>query len=69
MDDVYKNVEKQNQNKKHKILIVFGGMIAGTLNNKKLFPVVTEYILEEESQIFLPFLLQNLIFLWQKMLD
>ena len=68
MDDVYKNVEKQNQNKKRKILIVFDGMIAGMLNNKKLFPVVTEYILEEESKIFLPFLLQNLVFLWQKTL-
>ena len=51
------------------MLIVFDGMIAGKLNNKKLFPVVTEYLLEEESKIFLSFLLQNLIFLWQKMLD
>ena len=34
MDDIYKNIEKYNPNKKRKILIVFDDMIADTINNK-----------------------------------
>ena len=36
MDDIYKNSEEYNSNKKRKILIVFDDMIADVLNNKKL---------------------------------
>ena len=36
MDDVYKNIEDYNPNKKRKILILFDDMIADTLYNKKL---------------------------------
>ena len=42
MQDVYKNIEDYNPNKKGKILIVFDDMIADMINNKKLNPVVTE---------------------------
>ena len=42
MDDIYKNIEEYNSNKKCKILIVFGDMIADMLSNKKLHPIVTE---------------------------
>ena len=49
MDDIYKNIEKCNPNKKHKILIVFYDMIANMLSNKKLNLVVTEYLLDAES--------------------
>ena len=42
MDDIYKNIEEYNPNKKPKILIVFEDMIAGMLNNKKINPIVTE---------------------------
>ena len=42
MDDIYKNIEKYNPNKKRKILIVFNDMVADMLSNKKLNPVVTE---------------------------
>ena len=35
MDDIHKNIEKHNPNKKHKILIVFHDMIADMLSNKK----------------------------------
>ena len=42
MDDIYKNIEEYNPNKKRKILIVFDDMIADMLSNKKLNPVVTE---------------------------
>ena len=42
MNDIYKNIEEYNSNKKCKILIVFGDMIADMLSNKKLHPIVTE---------------------------
>ena len=35
MDDIYKNIEEYNSNKKRKILIVFDDMIADILSNKK----------------------------------
>ena len=41
MDDIYKNTEEYNPNKKCKILIVFDNMIADMLNNKKLNSIVT----------------------------
>ena len=42
MDDIYKNIEKYNPNKKRKILIVFDDMVADMLSNKKLNPIITE---------------------------
>ena len=42
MDDIYKNIEEYNLNKKRKILIIFDDMMADMLNNKKLNPVVAE---------------------------
>ena len=36
MDDIYKNVEEYNPNKKLKILIVFDDLIADMLSNKNL---------------------------------
>ena len=42
MDDIYKNIEECNPNKKRKTLIVFDDMIADMLNDKKLNPIVTE---------------------------
>ena len=42
MNNIYKNIEEYNANKKRKILIVFDHMIADMLSNKKLNPIVTE---------------------------
>ena len=42
MQDVYKNIEEYNLGKRCKVLIVFDDMIADTINNKKLNPIVTE---------------------------
>ena len=42
MDDIYKNIEEYNPNKKRKIFIVFDNMIADMLDNKKLNLIVTE---------------------------
>ena len=40
--NIYKNIEEYNQNKKHKILIVFDDTMADMLSNKKLNLTVTE---------------------------
>ena len=42
MQDIYKNIEKYNLEKKHKVLIVFDNTIVDMGNNKKLNPIVTE---------------------------
>ena len=42
MDDIYKNIEECNPNKKGKILIVFENMVADMTNNKKRNLIVTE---------------------------
>ena len=42
IDDIYKNIEEYNPNKKRNILIVFDNVIADMVINKKLNPVVPE---------------------------
>ena len=42
MDDIYKNIEESNPDKKCKIFIVFDDMIGDMLNNRKHNPIVTE---------------------------
>ena len=42
IDDIYKNIEEHNPNKKRKILMAFDDMIANMLSNKKLNSIVTE---------------------------
>ena len=69
MQDVYKNIENYNPEKKRKVLIVFDNMIADLINNKKLNPVVTELFIEVENSIFLLYLLLTCISKCQKMLD
>ena len=41
MQDVYKNIEEYNLEKKRKILIVVDDMIADIISDKKFNPVVT----------------------------
>ena len=38
-DDIYKNIEEYNSDKKQKILIVFDDMITDMLSNKQLNPI------------------------------
>ena len=60
MDDIYKNIEKYNSNKKRKILIVFDDMIADMLSNKKINPIVTElFIRGRKLNIYLVFTMQS----------
>ena len=44
MDDNYKSIEEHNTNKESQILIVFDGMIADMLRNKKLNSAVIELL-------------------------
>ena len=60
MDDIYKNTEKFNPNKKQKILIVFDDMIADMLSNKKLNQIVTElFMIGRKLNISLVFITQS----------
>ena len=61
MDDIYKNVEEYNPNKKRKTLIVFDDMITECLVMKKLNSVVTEsFIRGTELNIYLIFITQTI---------
>ena len=60
MQDVYRNIENYNPNKKRKILIVFYDMIADMINNKRLNPVVTElFIRGRKLNISVVFITQS----------
>ena len=69
MDNIYKNIDEYNPNKKRKILIVFDDIISDMLSNKKLNPIVTELFILSRKLKFLSYFLQNFILLYQKMLD
>ena len=59
MQDIYKNINEYNIDKERKILIAFDGMIADTMNNKKLSSIVTElFIRGRKLNIFLVFITQ-----------
>ena len=60
MDDIYKNIEEYNPNKKRKTLILFDDIIADMLSNKKHNPIVTElFITERKLNISLVFIRQS----------
>ena len=60
MDDIYKNIEEHNPNKKRKILIFFQDLIADMLSNKKLRLIVTElFIRGRKLNIYLLFITQT----------
>ena len=60
MQDVYKNIDKYNEDKECKILIAFDDMIADVINNKKLNSVVTElFIRGRKLNISIAFITQS----------
>ena len=60
MDDIYKNTEEYNPNKKRKTLIVFDDMIADMHNNEKLNKIVTElFIRVRKLNVALVFITQS----------
>ena len=60
MQDVYKNIEDYNPNKKRRVLIVSDDMIADMINNKRLNPIVTElFIRGRKLGISIAFITQS----------
>ena len=60
IDDVYENLEDYNPIKKRRVLIVFDDIIADMESNKKLSPIVTEWILRgRKLDISLVFISQS----------
>ena len=60
MDDIYKNIEEYNPNKKRTILIVFHDMITDMLSYKKINSIVTElFIRGRKLNISLAFIPQS----------
>ena len=60
MQDVYKNIDEYNKDKKRKILIAFDDMIADIINKKKLDSIVTElFIRGRKLNISLAFITQS----------
>ena len=69
MDDIYKNIEKYNPNKKRKIFVIFDDMIPDMLSNKKLNPIVIElFIRGRKLNISIVFITQS-YFAVPKILD
>ena len=69
MQDVYKSIEEYCLGKKRKVLIVFDGVIADMINNKKLNLVVTElFIRGRKFNISMVYIMQS-YFNFQKILN
>ena len=60
VNDIYKNIEEYNPNKKRKILIIFDDITANMLSNKKFNPIVTKLFKRRRKlNIFLVFITQS----------
>ena len=60
INDLYKNIEEQNPNKKRKLLVTFDDIIADMLSNKNLNSIVTElFIRGRKLNISLVFITQS----------
>ena len=63
MDDIYKNIEERNPNKKRKILAFFDDLMSDILSNEKLNLIVTELSIRDRNLNIFLLLLCNLILL------
>ena len=59
IDDIYKNIEEDNTNKKRKILIVFVDVIADMPSNKKINSILTALFIRERKLSSLVFIMQS----------
>ena len=60
MDDVYQNIDDYNPSRKRKILIVFDGMIADIMSNKKFQAIIKELFIRcRKLNISLVFITQS----------
>ena len=67
MDDVYKNIDDYNPNRRRKILIVFDDMIADIMTNKKFQSIIKELFIRcRKLNISLVFITQSYFFWSQK---
>ena len=69
MQNVYKNIDEYNTDKKGKISIVFHDMIANMINNKKLNSIATELFIRGRKLNISLFLLHSHTLRFQKLLD
>ena len=69
INNIYKNIEEYNSNRKQKILIVFDNMIADMVSNKILNSIVTELFIRGRKLNMSLLLSHNLISLFQKILN
>ena len=69
MDGVYETIDDYNPSRKRNILIVFDGMIADIMINKKFQVIFKELFIFTFFYLFHLFLSLSLIFLFQKMCD
>ena len=69
MKNVYKNTEEYNLGNKHKVLIVFGDMIADMISKKKLIQYQLSYLLVAENKKLHLLLSRNHFLKWQKTLE
>ena len=69
MDDIYKNIEDYNPNKKRKTSIIFDNMIADMFSYKNLNAIITEIFIRGRKLNISLFLLHNFILLFEKVLD
>ena len=68
MNDVYKNIDDYNPNKKREISIVFDDMIGEIMTDKRFHAIIKELFVRSRKLKHL-FLSLSLIFLFQKLLD
>ena len=68
MEDIYKNIEAHNSNKKSKTLIVFDDMVADLLRTEKTNAIAKLFFRGRKPK-FILLLSHNLILLYQKILD
>ena len=59
IDNIYKNTEEYNSNKKRKTMIIFIKMIPNMLSNKKLNPLVTELFVRGRKPNISVFIIQS----------
>ena len=69
MQNVYKNIDEYNTDKKRKTSIVFHDMIANMINNKKLNSIATELFIRGRKLNISLFLLHSHTLRFQKLLD
>ena len=69
MQNVYKNIDEYNTDKKRKISVVFHDMIANMINNKKLNSIATELFIRGRKLNISLFLLHSHTLRFQKLLD